>query len=907
MRPLTATYRLQFREGVGFREAADLAPYLKRLGISHLYASPVFEAVPGSTHGYNIASYNRIEASLGGREGLEHLAATLKTHGLRLILDFVPNHMGASPFNPWWCDVLEWGDRSPHAHHFDIDWSAPKLLIPALGEPYGLALENGAFGIALDADNGGLNFTAPGHELPMTPPSYATVLAHAESGGFEDLANRFAIATPETTGELKTELRDRLQDEASRAMLENALRTIVADRELMHQLHEAQVWRLAYWRAARETLTYRRFFEVADLVGVRMEQPSVFEESHRLILDLVGKDLIQGIRLDHVDGLSDPLAYFRKLQEAVTEATNEAEPYLLLVEKILGQGETLRGNWPVAGTTGYEFIRSLAGLFTDPAGEPAMTEAYYGFIGKPLDYETLLVRAKRHIFIRNLAGELDALSGLAAKLADADLVTRDFGRDTLRRAIIELAVALPVYRTYVDVEGPSEEDEALIADATAMAKTSREVEDDLAIDFIARIWRLDLEDPAARAEALTFATRFQQTTGPLMAKALEDTLFYRYNRLIALNEVGGEPDVFGAPIEAFHNEMDGRLASQRQGLSTTSTHDTKRGEDARSRLYALSEAPESWAEAVRRWAGMNEYALTLEEDERAPSLDDEWLFYQSLAGVWPFGVSIDDAPAMQSLSDRMTGFMLKAIREAKIRTSWTGQDQAYEEAVARFVRLTLDPDNAVSFLSDFARTHEDIALAGGLYSLSQTLIKLTAPGVPDIYRGAELWELSLVDPDNRRPVDFANLDKRLAALESGAEPGALMRDWQSGAIKLHLLTTALRYRQANPALFETGEYIPFHLTGKRSAGAVAYLRSDTERAVLSVAPIRARALLNGREIPMVPPERWEDTAISLPGDWADKTWRNLLTGETITAVEGKMRLGETLQSFPVALLATEGR
>ncbi|ODA67005.1 malto-oligosyltrehalose synthase [Methyloligella halotolerans] len=565
MRPLTATYRLQFREGVGFKEAADLAPYLRRLGISHLYASPIFEAVPGSTHGYDIANYNRLEASLGGRQGLDDMSAALKKHGLQLILDFVPNHMGASPFNPWWCDVLEWGEQSPYAHHFDIDWSAPKLLIPALGEPYGLSLANGAFAITLDADNGGLNFTAPGHELPMTPPSYATVFTQIEDGSFEDLAHRFAIATPETTGELKTDLRERLQDPDARAKLEKALSDIVADRDLMHQLHEAQVWRLAFWRAARETLTYRRFFEVTDLVGVRMEQPSVFEESHRLILDLVGKGIVQGIRLDHVDGLADPLAYFLKLQEAATEATNEAEPYLLLVEKILGQGETLRSDWPVAGTTGYEFIRSLADLFTDPAGEGAMTAAYHDFIGEPLDYETLLLRAKRHIFVRNLAGELEVLSGLAAKLAAADLVTRDFGRDTLRRAIIELAVALPVYRTYVDVEGPSAEDETLIADATAIAKASREVEDDLAIDFIAKIWRLALEDPAARAEALTFATRFQQTTGPLMAKALEDTLFYRYNRLIALNEVGGEPDVFGAPIEAFHNEMDGSWCASARG------------------------------------------------------------------------------------------------------------------------------------------------------------------------------------------------------------------------------------------------------------------------------------------------------------------------------------------------------
>ncbi|MEG6510232.1 malto-oligosyltrehalose synthase [Methyloligella sp. 2.7D] len=903
MAPLTATYRLQFRQGIGFTRAAQLLPYLSRLGVSHLYASPIFRAVPGSTHGYDIADYNEIEPALGGREGLAGLIGALRREAMQLILDFVPNHMGASPFNRWWCDVLEWGAQSPHASTFDIDWRADKLLIPALPAPYGIVLERGDFGLDLDIENGGINFAVNGLKLPMHPPSYAGLLSSAGES-FEDLTNRFAIATPETTKELKTELAARLEDEAQLKALQAALAKAANDRETIHALHEAQVWRLAYWRAARETLTYRRFFEVADLVGVRMEQPSVFEESHRLLLELVADGLADGIRLDHVDGLSDPLAYFKKLQEAIAERTEEPGPFPLLVEKILGEDESLREDWPVLGTTGYEFIRSLGALLTAPQGEAPMTEAYHAFTGAPLDYARLVLQTKRRIFVRNLAGELDVLTHLALRLADADLVTRDFGPDTLRRAIIELAAVLPVYRTYVDVEGPEPADEALIAKAVEDAKRSREVEDELAIDFIARIWRLALEDPAARAEALTFVTRLQQTTGPLMAKAVEDTLFYRYNRLIALNEVGGAPEIFASPVAAFHSAMKERERRQLSGLSTTSTHDTKRGEDARARLYALSEAAEDWADAVSRWAEINAHARKDGETVRAPTAEDEWLFYQSLAGAWPLKLDPTDTGAMAELAERMEAFMLKAIREAKVRTSWTDQDRPYEETIEHFVRTVLDPERSAAFLDDFAETHKPIAIAGALNSLTQTALKLTAPGVPDIYQGAELWDFSLVDPDNRRPVDF---EAREAALLRNAEEStaALVGDWQTGAIKLRVLQRGLNLRREHAELFLEGEYRPLELAGKEKESALGYLRSTPSLAVLTVAPIRARKLIGDRTLPHVPPEAWGDTQVALPADWAGRSWRNILTGETIPDEGSGLFLAELLASFPVALLVAE--
>lgn len=890
-----ATYRLQFREGMDFARAATLAPYLAALGVSHLYMSPILRALPGSTHGYDGASYDEIEPMLGGEDGFRVMAEAFRSKGLGLIADFVPNHMGASPFNPWWRDVLEWGAESTYASYLDIDWSVPKLLIPVLPEPYGLALDKGSFGLHFDSEDGGLSFTASGMKLPLSPPTYANVLARA-GDDFEDLTNRFAIATTETAMELKAELAARAREAGQVEILSAALRDMAADHEALHSLHEAQIWRLAYWRAARETLTYRRFFEVADLVGVRMEQPSVFEETHRFMLALAHDNVIDGLRLDHVDGLADPLAYFRKLREALGE-----RPFILLVEKILEGLEPLRADWPVQGTTGYEFIRALGGVMTDPEGEAPLTAAYEAFTGETTDYEALLAGTKRHIFIRNLAGELDVLTALALQLAEAELATRDYGRDTLRRAIIELGASLPVYRTYVDVDGPRSEDEALIAHAETAAKSTREVEDDGAIDFIARIWRLDLPDPTARAEALTFVTRFQQTTGPLMAKAVEDTLFYRYNRLIALNEVGGAPEDFGAPLARFHEDMATRRIHQPFGLLATSTHDTKRGEDARARLYALSERPAAWHENVTTWSAMNDALLVKTDEARAPSANDEWLFYQALAGAWPFGLDLTDREALDGLAGRMTDFMLKAIKEAKVHTSWTGPDHAYEEAVENFVRDALDPVKSRGFLEDFSAAQGALEVAGALNSLSQTLLKLTAPGVPDIYQGAELWDLSLVDPDNRRAVDF---DARRQCLDSDASRDAadLVADWKSGAIKLSVIAKVLRLRAEQPALFTTGTYTPLAASGSRGGSVLAFQRANDALGAITIVPVRASALLEGNDRPLVQPNRWKDTHLTLDAARAGRQWRNALTGETVSATDGRLQIAEVLKSFPVALL-----
>jgi (1->4)-alpha-D-glucan 1-alpha-D-glucosylmutase len=515
----SSTYRIQFRGDMTLARAAQLAPYFASLGISHVYASPIFTATPGSTHGYDVADFAEIDPVIGGIEAFETMSQALEANGLGLIVDFVPNHMGASPHNPWWRDILEWGADSDFAEHFDITWSARKLVVPALGQPYGQALHDGLFGLQLDERDGGLSFTYYDIRLPLTPPSYARILARIDQEPFAELARRFAVAQPETSGAAKEEFAALARDPAVRPLIDSAIAAIVADHAALHELHEAQVWRASYWRAAREGLTYRRFFEIADLVGVRVERPRVFDDVHVLLRAMVEKGQVQGVRLDHIDGLADPKSYLIRLQEAI----GAEQPFYLLVEKILGPGEVLRPSWPVAGTTGYEFAQALSGLFVDPASAAPMNAAYEAFLDAHVDYTTMVRETKRRILTRNLAGELEFLRDLAKTLAERDPTTRDYGPDSLRRAILEFAAALPLYRTYVNVEGPDETDLGVISAAVETVKAQREVEDEGAIEFIARMLRLDFPDPEMQGAALVFAARFQQTTGPVMAKALEDT------------------------------------------------------------------------------------------------------------------------------------------------------------------------------------------------------------------------------------------------------------------------------------------------------------------------------------------------------------------------------------------------
>lgn len=857
-----ASYRLQFRDGMTFDRAAEVVPYLRELGVSHLYASPIFAAAPGSTHGYDVVDHRQFDPMLGGAEGFARLAAALKENGLGLLLDIVPNHMAVSTANPWWRDVLKWGRDSAYARHFDIDWDAPKLLLPVLGEPYGEALADGKLELRLD-EQGDVAIGYYGLSVPIRPDTLPTVMPDAP-----------------------VDLSAALPDPAARREIEQRLAEISSNKELLHRLHEAQVWRLAYWRLAREALTYRRFFEIADLIGVRVEDAAVFNDVHGLVIDLAARGELAGLRIDHIDGLADPKVYLARLRDAT-------KLDYVVMEKILGPGEEPRSDWQVAGTTGYEIGQLITGLQVDSAAKLAMTKAWVDFTGDDPDYDQQVQRAKRRILRINLAGELEGLVQVAHNIAVTDPRTRDFGRDSLRHALIELAIALPVYRTYIDREGASDEDRRLILRAAAHVDRGREVEDDRVIRFVASL----LLDPAyGSPDRETFIRRFQQTTGPLMAKAVEDTVFYRYNRLVALNEVGGEPDSFGIEPEAFHAFMRRRGENWPRALSATATHDTKRGEDARARLAVLSEMPEEWAAAVSRWSEATRNLCDVRPDGLVPGPRAQWLFFQALAGAWPLDLSLDDENGVQDLCARLVAFMAKALREAKLRTSWTDQNEPFEAAVEAYIRGLFSKDHR-EVLADIRSTIAAIEPAGFVNSLTQLALKLTLPGVPDIYQGCELLDYSMVDPDNRRPVDFESR-RQLLAVGRSLAPAEIMARWREGLPKLWLLDRLLSLRASMPELFEQGDYEPVEIAGPKAANALAFSRtSGAQRIVVAVPRLILRHLDSGRPA-------WRDpgflsgTRLVLP----DAQGFCFLSGEVFEPDASGAPLSVLWADFPVCVL-----
>ena len=896
---LVATYRLQFREGMDFKTAAGLSAYLKKLGVSHLYAAPIFAAAAGSTHGYDVTDYNALDESLGGVAGFTQMSDALSSADLGLILDFVPNHMGVSPANHCWEDVLRWGSESRYAQTFDIAWEAEKILVPVLGKPYGEALEAGDLSVRLDAKAGALRFDAAGYGLPMDPRTFGHVFGLLDHPEKDRLVRRFSVATPAEADELTERLLEHLQDEDFASALDSAIATINQDNSALHELHEVQAWRLAWWRTAREKLTYRRFFEIADLIGVRQESRRVFRESHQLIIRLARERRLDGIRIDHVDGLADPKGYLEQLRQAFQSVRRSPTIH---VEKILTGDERLRTTWEIEGTTGYEFITALAGLYVDPAKETPMTEAYQAFVGEEQDLRAMILRQKRSIFQRNLAGELSALTALALSVASRGLATRDLGPDTMARAIVEVAAALPVYRTYVSVDGVPRRDIAVIDEAVDLAMTWREVEADEPLQFIGRLLKLDFEDGADIAGALDFTRRFQQTTGAVMAKAVEDTVFYRYNRLIALNEVGGEPDHYGSETEAFHEAMEIRLQDQPDGMLATSTHDTKRGEDARARLYTLSEAPERWAALVGGFAEtLASYRIGLDQGLASPDPETEWGLYQSLLGVLPADFDPTDDALRAEIAERLAAFAEKAVREAKRWTSWTSPAEAYEKALADFVAAMLEGGGEGSFIAKFWQETQPFVAAGALNSLSQTAIKLVAPGVPDIYQGTEFYDFSLVDPDNRRTVDF---DARAAVLDRAGSLADDLADWRSGALKARITAAGLGLRAEMAQTFAKAAYVPLTATGPRADHVVAFARRDEAgRAVIVVAPRLTLTLLAGSGDLATATTGWQGTTLALPDGLASRAWRNIFTDETLET-RGEIDLGTVLKDMPVAILAT---
>ena len=959
-----ATYRLQFHSGFGFEQATALVPYLAGLGVSHIYASPFLMARPGSTHGYDITDHNHFNPEIGDEAAFERLITALRHHGMGLILDFVPNHMGVGGADsPWWLDVLEWGQASPFVDFFDIDWAPAepslkgKVLLPFLGDHYGNVLESGQLQLRLDGERGTFSVWYYGHRFPIAVRDYARLLRAARdrlsepSEALTALIHDFARIGPglrqvqkqavlrHRADELKARLvalvagqptvRQAIGDAAT------ALNGTPGDRRSFRDLHallERQAYRVSYWRVATAEINYRRFFDINDLAGLKMENPDLFEVSHRLIFRLIAEDKIQGIRLDHVDGLYDPQDYFARLQDRaaymVIQANGAApptaaplsdadtwdapqqtrsHPIYLLVEKILARHERLPDGWPVDGTTGYEFANLVNGLFVNAHAERQFSAVYHSFLRRTPDYEEIAVNAKRMIVTGSLASEINVLASDLHALAKQSWATRDYTLAGVTAALIEVVAHFPVYRTYIAKRRVAEEDRRYLDWAFSQARRAAGAVETSVFDFLYAVLTTDLLQTRGSGyrsgEVLRTAMKFQQVTGPVMAKAIEDTAFYRYVRLVSLNEVGGEPSRFGVSAAAFHRVNQDRARNHPYSMVATATHDHKRGEDVRARINALTEITAEWRRRVRRWAQLNARHKPTVDDQTGPSRNDEYLLYQTLVGTWPPDLLDPRHPGLKPFAERVAAYMTKAIREAKLRTSWSHANQAYETAVDQFVRRILDPVRSPAFLADIIPFQARIGVTGACNALAQTLLKLTTPGVPDIYQGTEYWDLSLVDPDNRRPVDYDDRQGSLATLEA-VPPSGLVSSWRNGRVKQFLIARTLALRAMMPAVFSDGSYQPLEVTGGHSERVVALARRLGDTAVVVVVPRLTAPLLGDSQAPLPPASSWGATAVVTTGLPDRVPFVDVLTGSLVPA-SGPWRLADLLREFPVALLRTQ--
>jgi len=901
-----ATYRLQFHRGFTFRDAQALIPYLAELGISHLYASPIMEARPGSSHGYDIINHNRINPEIGGEADFQTLVTELHAHGMGLILDIVPNHMGVGGRdNGWWLDTLEWGEESPFAAYFDINWDAARadlkgrVLLPVLGEQYGVILEQGGIELRLDLAEGSFSAWYFDHRFPISPRSYAAILVEVGGGPLAELTRDFAairLCPPTEARERAAVLKRRLAE----ITVEPAVATAVASAlgafngqagkpasfRRLHQLLDAQAYRLAYWRVATEEINYRRFFNINDLAGLRMELPQLFEDTHRLVFAMVGRGEVQGLRIDHIDGLFDPGEYCSALQQGF------AQPVYILVEKILARYEGLP-DWPIAGGTGYDFVNQVLALFVDPAGEGAMTRLYRQITARDADFDDILHACKKRIMQVNLASEMNVLARRFHRLSMSEWRTRDFTLNGMLAALEEVIAAFPVYRTYVSDRGASADDRRYIEWAVGQAKKRRRPDDTTILDFVHRVITASCEGHAHPEEVLQTAMHFQQVTGPVLAKACEDTAFYRYLRLLALNEVGGDPRRFGMSVAAFHRLMQDRARNWPRAMITTATHDTKRGEDARLRLALLSEMPRDWGRRVSRWLRLNRRHRSEVDGELVPDRNVEYLFYQTLVGVWPPGLRPDDTDAMRSLGERVEAYMIKAVREGKEVSRWSNPNTAYEAVLQRFIKGVLDASRANPFLTDFHAFIGLLARPAATASLAQLVLKLTVPGVPDIYQGGELWDFSLVDPDNRGPVDWERRRALLHGIGTLAV-GELGGDAEDGREKLFIIHRLLQLRQRHPELFAAGEYVPLEVTDAPNADHLcAFARRHGEPVLVVAVPCLVYGLYGDGSA-----ADWGAAELVLP---AHRAWRDVLTGREWPGHE-RVRVSDLLADFPVSVL-----
>jgi len=924
--PVRATARLQLHRGFGFEAALAQLPYYARLGISHLYVSPILRARAGSMHGYDIVDHRAVNPELGGEDGLRRLVAGLREHGMGLIVDIVPNHMAVGGNdNAWWLDVLARGRDSAYATHFDIDWDVPdpllreRVLAPFLGKPYGEVLDDGELQLRCDEVRGTFHVAYFDHVFPLSPASYAPLLRE----GGEALAAAAARFREASVSHRGRGARHAAFDAACSAFagqiagsatFRSAVHALLqlhdpagADgRERLHQLLERQHYRLAWWRTAADEINWRRFFDVIDLAGLRIQEPAVFEAVHETVFRLYAEGLIDGFRVDHVDGLADPGAYCRKLRsrlrllQARRPASAPSGPAYLVVEKILAPQEQLNRDWQTDGTSGYAFMNDVGAVLHDAAGEEALTRLWRRCTGRDGDFETEERAARRRIPQELLAADFGACAHALHVIAQADPRCRDWTLGAIRRVLAELLVHFPVYRTYADANGRSDADAAIMRAVVAAAKQTCRPAERALVDhmdgWLGGVAPRRLPAPRARRLALRALARFQQLTSPVAAKSVEDTAFYRYGRLLSRNEVGANPTQFSMNVAEFHQACHERRQRYPQAMLATATHDHKRGEDLRARLAVISEMPEAWEQVVTQWIGLNARLRVPFGSGTAPDATDEYLLYQMIVGAWPLQLSEHDADGLQALAGRLAAWQQKAIREAKRRSGWVEPNLDYEAGCEYFLRQLLDPSESADFLADLQRFVARIAPAGALNGLSQTLLRCTSPGMPDLYQGTEFWDFSLVDPDNRRPVDYG---ARLRALDGGTLRERLA-GWQDGGIKQQLIARTLQLRRRHSRLFERGDYLPLTLSGERAAHAIAYARADDDEALLVIVPRLVSSFASPGSL-AIAPAAWLDTAVELP-ERLQRRWHDAFGSLADFDAGRRLPLAGVLRDLPLALL-----
>ena len=919
MKPLSATARLQFHSGFTLDDGEELVPYFSDLGISHYYASPLLTARAGSTHGYDIVDHNRINPELGGEAALERLVKTLRAHGMGLILDIVPNHMGVGGNdNAWWLDVLEWGRASPYAEYFDIDWDPPdaslrgRMLAPFLGSPYGECLANGDLALKFDDTDGRLFVAYYDHRFPISPLDYASVLL-TTGGLLEGPARMFGELGPGRRDEnrrLAKEAREELLLPQYAKAIAEAVRAYDAKtpdgQERLHRLLERQNYRLSWWRAATDEINWRRFFDVNGLAGVRVELPEVFEDTHRTVFRLYEQGLIDGVRIDHVDGLASPRDYCRKLRRRLDALTPKRPEELrdqravLWVEKILFPHERLASDWLTDGTTGYDFMNDASAVMHDPAGEAPLTELWTSLTGRPALFEDETEPARRQILRESLSSELASVAAALHRVARRSTLTRDYTLSGIRGVLIELLAHFHTYRIYAGPGGISEVDQRAMDWAMAGARRTIRAADrellELVGQWVSGAGLRDIPPGTRRQEWLRAMVKFQQLSAPTAAKSVEDTAFYRYGRLLSRNEVGSEPSQWSITPAGLHAANRERQKRFPRALLATATHDHKRGEDTRARLAVLSGLPGEWETAVQRWMRLNA-PLRRDLDGPAPDAADELMIYETLVAAWPLALGPDDQPGLDAYRERLGGWLEKSLREAKRHSGWTAPNADYEGASQAFLAGCLDPSRPVA--GEIAAFAARIAPFGAVSGLSQTLLRLTSPGIPDLYQGTENWDLSLVDPDNRRPVDY----ERLAAdLRENDEPAALMPHWRDGRVKQAIIRQSLALRGRAPTLFTVGSYVPLRVEGPRADNVLAFARSHDGRSALAVVTRCPTDMALAGDQPLIAADAWEGTEIVVPENVIGSFVQNVLNRGRKRELGEKLSVADLLDYLPVALL-----